>query len=78
MPHGSSPAPAPAATADLPDGYRFELGDFAVDEYKPIRVIVIGAGLGGIFAGIRYVGVLRSPAHNGDDYPQVPTEGPER
>ena len=60
MPHGSSPAPAPAAAADLPDGYRFELGDFAVDEYKPIRVIVIGAGLGGIFAGIRYAGVFPS------------------
>ena len=34
---------------------RFKLGDFAVDEYRPIRVIVIGAGFSGILAGIRYV-----------------------
>ena len=31
----------------------FKLGDFAVDEYKPVRVIVIGAGFSGILAGIR-------------------------
>ena len=32
---------------------RFKLADFAVDEYKPVRVIVIGAGFSGILAGIR-------------------------
>ncbi len=33
----------------------FNLGDFAIDEYKPIKVVVIGAGFSGILAGIRYV-----------------------
>ena len=28
-------------------------GDFAMDDYKPIKVIVIGAGMCGILAGIR-------------------------
>ena len=33
----------------------FSLGEgFAIDEYKPIKVIVIGAGFSGILAGIRY------------------------
>ncbi|KAI0671631.1 FAD/NAD-P-binding domain-containing protein [Trametes maxima] len=31
----------------------FTLGDFTIDEYKPIKVIVIGAGFCGILAGIR-------------------------
>ena len=30
------------------------LGDFCIDEYKPLKVIVIGAGFSGIAAGIRY------------------------
>ena len=30
------------------------LGDFCIDEYDPIKVIVIGAGFSGITAGIRY------------------------
>jgi hypothetical protein len=33
----------------------FTLGDFAVDEYRPIKVVVIGAGFSGIIAGIRFV-----------------------
>ena len=33
----------------------FVLGDFSVDENRPIRVVVIGAGVGGILAAIRYV-----------------------
>lgn len=33
----------------------FELGDFCIDEYGPIKVIVIGAGFSGITAGVRYV-----------------------
>ncbi|KAI0649239.1 FAD/NAD-P-binding domain-containing protein [Trametes meyenii] len=32
----------------------FILGDFSIDEYKPIKVIVIGAGFCGILAGIRH------------------------
>ena len=35
------------------------LGDFAIDEYKPIKVVVIGAGFSGILAGIRSVPNLR-------------------
>lgn len=31
------------------------LGEFPVDEYRPIKVIVIGAGIGGILAAIRHV-----------------------
>ena len=34
---------------------QFKPGDFAIDEYRPIRVAVIGAGISGIVAGIRYV-----------------------
>ena len=34
---------------------RFALGGFSIDEYKPIKVIVIGAGFSGILAGIRCV-----------------------
>ena len=33
----------------------FRLGDFAIDEYRPIKVIAIGAGFSGIIAGIRLV-----------------------
>ncbi|RPD76724.1 FAD/NAD-P-binding domain-containing protein [Lentinus tigrinus ALCF2SS1-7] len=32
----------------------FALGDFAIDEYRPIRVAVIGAGISGIVAGVRF------------------------
>ncbi|KAI0644767.1 FAD/NAD-P-binding domain-containing protein [Trametes meyenii] len=32
----------------------YALGDFCVDEYKPIKVIVVGAGFSGITAGIRF------------------------
>ncbi|KAJ3559925.1 hypothetical protein NM688_g37 [Phlebia brevispora] len=30
------------------------LGDFAVDDYRPMKVVVIGAGISGILAGIRF------------------------
>ena len=43
IPNGNTP-PAP-----------FTLGDFCIDEYEPIKVIVIGAGFSGLLAGIRYV-----------------------
>ncbi|KAI0666937.1 hypothetical protein C8Q78DRAFT_982944 [Trametes maxima] len=32
----------------------YALGDFCIDEYKPIKVVVIGAGFSGITAGIRF------------------------
>ena len=35
-------------------GERFSLGEFSIDENRPIKVIVIGAGFSGIIAGIRY------------------------
>ena len=41
-----------------PVGDRFELGSFSIDEYRPIKVVVIGAGFSGILAGIRSVHVL--------------------
>ncbi|KLO07105.1 FAD/NAD-binding domain-containing protein [Schizopora paradoxa] len=31
----------------------FKLGDFSIDEGRPLRVVVIGAGISGILAGIR-------------------------
>ncbi|GJJ16031.1 hypothetical protein Clacol_010310 [Clathrus columnatus] len=31
----------------------YQLGDFAIDEYRPVRIAVIGAGYSGILAGIR-------------------------
>ncbi|KIM76405.1 hypothetical protein PILCRDRAFT_648853 [Piloderma croceum F 1598] len=35
-------------------GDKFKLGDFAIDEYRPIKVVAIGAGFSGIIAGIRF------------------------
>ncbi|KAK0209013.1 FAD/NAD-binding domain-containing protein [Desarmillaria ectypa] len=34
---------------------RFRLGNFCIDEARPIKVIIIGAGYSGIVAGIRYL-----------------------
>lgn len=31
----------------------FELGDFSIEEYRPMKVVVVGAGFSGIAAGIR-------------------------
>ena len=43
----------------------FVLGDFSVDEHRPIKVVVIGAGVGGILAAIRSVaGTIRRLAAN--------------
>ncbi|EJD50391.1 FAD/NAD(P)-binding domain-containing protein [Auricularia subglabra TFB-10046 SS5] len=38
----------------------FSLGDFAIDEHRPLRVAVIGAGFSGIIAGIRIAQRLRN------------------
>ena len=51
----ADPLPSdPSVCSNVAAAKRFKLGDFAVDEYRPIRVIVIGAGFSGILAGIRY------------------------
>ena len=41
------------AASDASSSYTFDLGDFSIDEYDPVKVIVIGAGFSGIIAGIR-------------------------
>ena len=53
MPH-DGPSPLAPSFNGGQDG-RFTLGNFAIDEYKPIKVIVIGAGFSGILAAIRCV-----------------------
>ncbi|KAM5545289.1 hypothetical protein V8D89_001400 [Ganoderma adspersum] len=52
---GFSRIPPSVKAEEVPqDDGRFTLGDFAIDEYRPIKVIVIGAGFSGILAGIRF------------------------
>ena len=57
---GISRIPASAKSDGVqPNGSgRFTLGSFSIDEYKPIKVIVIGAGFSGILAAIR-CGIVR-------------------
>ncbi|TFK83066.1 FAD/NAD(P)-binding domain-containing protein [Polyporus arcularius HHB13444] len=51
----SRPASEPAPAEPIPPTpVKIKLGDFAIDEYRPIKVIVIGAGFSGILAGIRF------------------------
>ncbi|KAI1787759.1 FAD/NAD(P)-binding domain-containing protein [Ganoderma leucocontextum] len=38
----------------LPTVDSFPLGEFSIDEYKPIKVVVIGAGFSGVIAGVRF------------------------
>lgn len=45
------PAQAPADTGTP----LFKLGDFPIDEARPLKVIVVGAGFSGIAAGIRFL-----------------------
>ena len=33
----------------------FKLGSFSIDEYRPLKVAIIGAGFSGITAGIRSI-----------------------
>ncbi|OCH86933.1 FAD/NAD-P-binding domain-containing protein [Obba rivulosa] len=42
------------APASRPKSAEFKLGDFAIDEYRRMRIVVIGAGFSGITAGIRF------------------------
>ncbi|EJF55657.1 FAD/NAD(P)-binding domain-containing protein [Dichomitus squalens LYAD-421 SS1] len=49
-----SRTPAQKGPETAPQDDKFVLGRFSIDEYKPIKVIVIGAGFSGILAGIRF------------------------
>ncbi|KAI1787765.1 FAD/NAD(P)-binding domain-containing protein [Ganoderma leucocontextum] len=51
---GFSRLPPSLKAEDVQQDERFTLGGFSIDEYKPIKVIVIGAGFSGILAGIRF------------------------
>ena len=44
-----------SSQADQPTNLGFKLGNFAIDDYRPMKIIVIGAGMSGILAGIRYL-----------------------
>ncbi|KAH9830110.1 FAD/NAD-binding domain-containing protein [Rhodofomes roseus] len=46
--------PAPPMTNGQASESGFKLGDFSIDEHKPIKVVCIGAGFSGIIAGIRF------------------------
>ena len=50
------PAQAEAEPASQDD--KLTLGNFSIDEYQPVKVIVIGAGFSGILAGIRSVSYI--------------------
>ncbi|KAI0077436.1 FAD/NAD-binding domain-containing protein [Panus rudis PR-1116 ss-1] len=39
---------------DVADSVPFSLGSFSIDEYRPMKVIIIGTGFSGITAGIRF------------------------
>lgn len=45
--------PGETPTQNTAPGGPLKLGDFSIDEYRPIKVICIGAGFSGIIAGIR-------------------------
>ena len=49
------PMSAPSNDAKPVDAGAPLFGEFSVDEYRPMKVIVIGAGAGGILAGVRSV-----------------------
>lgn len=75
MPGGGISRPAREAT---PPSTPYNIGDFCIDEYRPVKVIVIGAGFSGITAGIRCVVPNvppKSPVHtNFHDVLQIPSE----
>ena len=50
--------PAQPGAEPVSQDDRFTLGAFSVDEYQPVKVIVIGAGFSGILAGIRFVSYI--------------------
>ncbi|KAI0690622.1 FAD/NAD-P-binding domain-containing protein [Cytidiella melzeri] len=44
--------PEPAAAKDVDD--LSKMAEFSIDEYRPMKVIVIGAGMSGVVAGVRF------------------------
>ena len=58
---GSAPS-ATEATVDVPPPHIEEdsFGAFSIDEYRPMKVAIIGAGASGILAAIRWVLSLQS------------------
>ena len=60
VPDTLSPTSVRDEPADTPRANTFTLGDFAIDEYKPIKVVVIGGGFSGILAAIRFVSLPTS------------------
>ena len=67
------------SVGEQPQHLRFDLGDFAIDEYRPIKVICVGAGLTGILAGIRSaILFIRGKNSVADICNQVPTESTKR
>ena len=52
--HASTPNGTASST-----GTGFKLGTFCIDEDRPMKVVVIGAGFSGIVAGIRCVAISR-------------------
>ncbi|OCH86448.1 FAD/NAD-binding domain-containing protein [Obba rivulosa] len=44
----------PNGASDTSETLKFKLGEFSIDEYRPMRIVVIGAGFSGIIAGIRF------------------------
>ena len=79
MPGGGFSRVPPGADGEgVQDNGRFELGDFSIDEYRPVRVVVIGAGFSGILAGIRCVAQYSSVLRLTHFALQVPAEDIKR
>ncbi|CDO72702.1 hypothetical protein BN946_scf184985.g122 [Trametes cinnabarina] len=53
MPGGGLSRPSEPKSVS-PESAPYTLGEFCIDEYRPIKVIVVGAGFSGITAGIRF------------------------
>ncbi|OCH91128.1 FAD/NAD(P)-binding domain-containing protein [Obba rivulosa] len=52
--HQSSDSQATNGTHHAPETSDFVPGEFSIDEYRPMRIVVVGAGFSGIVAGIRF------------------------
>ena len=47
---GAKSSPKDEGSAPI---HAFEEGNFTIDEHRPMKIIVVGAGFSGILAGIR-------------------------
>lgn len=47
--------PQKSAADAVPQEDLSKMAEFSIDEYRPMKVVVIGAGLTGVAAGIRWV-----------------------